>query len=233
MRGAVIAGLLVVVGCGKNAGGADPNASVGPGSNAPPPPAVADAAAPSAAADDHAASAAAMFDAMNYVAPDELAYSRAKAIVVYPGCGGGEGPGEHCALTGLDHAGKPVELADFVQWSKQGETDPPGRGEAIARIKAALDALDTVRMDRTPWSGTAMDVPGFGRIEWDAGGKQLVASAGDKRRAVTVTSDKGGPVNVFASPAVPVAVVQLRFNPASGGTEGYVVFIELVVVPRP
>lgn len=45
--------------------------------------------------------------------------------------------------------------------------------------------------------------------------------------------DQGGPVNVFSSPAAPVAMVQSRFNPASGGREGYVVFIQLVVIPKP
>ena len=84
-----------------------------------------------------------------------------------------------------------------------------------------------------------MDVPGFARIEWDAKGKAMVATADGKTRRVAVKSDKGGPVNVYAAPGVPVSVVQFRYNPTSGQTEnkavteGYVVFIELVVVPRP
>jgi len=195
------------------------------------PPAPAPAITGSHVDEDHAAAAAAIFEAMNYVAPAELGYSQTRGVVVYPACSGGEGPGERCQLAGLDHAGKDVDLGTVVAWKHYGHDDTD-RDAAVAELTRGLTALDTIRMRRLDWSGTGIDVPDFGRVEWD--GKAFVASRDGKTvRVPAEWANGGGPVAVYAAPAAPVAVAQLRVNPASGGTEGYVVFISLVVVPRP
>jgi hypothetical protein len=235
-----IAAVIALGGCGKNGASSPPppssNSSVSSDDPATRPNPVDAAVINTASPDDHAASARAIFDATNYVAPAELAWSRKLGVVIYPGCGGGEGPGESCSLGALDKAGKTVELPEAVRvsWSTGGRATDEQRATAIAQMTKAFDTLDTFRLDRTPWKGAALDVPGFGRIEYDAKAKMLIATAeGRTSRVPLKAHGDGGPVNVYAAAAAPVAVVQSRFNPTSGGTEGYVVFIDLNVVPKP
>jgi len=238
-------GILAIAACSNEPAPAspasnpvDPSASVASPESPPPTPIPIDAAAPTAPADDHAASAAAIYDATNYVMPAELAYSRKLGAVIYPACGGGEGPGEHCGLAAYDKAGKDLPLANDVRvlWQTHpGPKGKAGRRNTVDQLAAAFDKLDTIRLDRRAWAGAApIDLSGFGRIDWKPKDKVLVATRdGRTTRTSVAWGEKGGVVNAFWSPEVPLAVVQLRFNPASGGKEGYVVFIQLVVVPRP
>ncbi len=235
---------LVVAACGK---GPVAQTATQPGSNGdissdvplPVAPIVDQTAppAPTTPPDDHAGSAASIYDATNYVAPAELAYSRALDAVIYPACGGGEGPGEHCGLAAYDKAGKDKKVPDDIQvtWFRYNDAKDDKRTQTIAKLKGALDKLDTYRMDRVVWRGDApLALAGFGSIEWKPKDKALIASRDGKTSKVPTTwGDTGGPVNVFWSKDAPVAVAQLRFNPASGGKEGYVVFIQLVVIPLP
>jgi hypothetical protein len=210
---------------------------------------------------DHKASAAAIFDATNYVAPAELAYSKKLKSVIYPACGGGEGPGEHCSLAGFDNSGASVDVdAKYqVSWHRY-PGDTKNRQPTIDKLVATLDALETVRLDRQRWTGTPpLSLPSFGTLSWDDKAHKLIATrdGGGTTKVGVDWGDRGGPVNVFSAADAPLAVVQLRVNPASGGresapygfavrvpkepgaketspqNEGYVVFIQLVVVPRP
>ncbi len=213
------------------AGASPVPASPNPDANPPP---------PTAAPDDHRASATAIYDATNYVAPAQLAYSRKLRSVIYPACHGGEGPGESCSLAGFDSAGASFDVERDLQvtWRRY-PGDNKDRQAVIDRLVATFDKLDTLRLDRSPWRGDPAELPGYGTLVFHAKDKQLVATRDGRTTKVAVPWEREGPVNVFGAPSVPLAVVQSRFNPASGGresapvTEGYVVFVQLVVVPRP
>jgi hypothetical protein len=215
------------------------NGSVSSDDPGPPPAPIIDQTAPPVATsrpDDHEASATAIYDATNYVAPAELAYSRKLDAVVYPACGGGEGPGEHCGLAAYGRDGKDKKIADDVQvtWFRMNHDKDDKRTQTIAKLKASLDKLDTFRMDRAAWRGDQpIQLAGFGTVEWKPKDKTLVVTREGKTVSRPTKSAEGGPVNVFWSKDAPLAIAQLRFNPASGGREGYVVFVELVVLPRP
>jgi hypothetical protein len=174
-----------------------------------------------------------MRDSTNYVHPAELAYSRSLGMIIYPACGGGEGPGENCQLVGLDSAGKSVNLATVVQWSTQNTSDAKARTDAIAAITKALDELDTIRLGSHPWNSSPLDVPGFASITWDPKGEFVATRDGKTTRTKVQWGEKGGPAAVYAAPDVPVAAALLRVNPTSGGREGYVVFVTFAVIVRP
>lgn len=190
---------------------------------------------PAGGAQDRAADAAAWFDARNYVAPALVTYSRTNKLVVFPACRGGEGPGEHCSIAALDGKSKTVPLPVDVAWSSAGTSKPSDRAAKVADIARALTKLDTVRLARQPWTGAApIDVAGFGVVTWSPGTKQMKVARGSATTDATVEwGDKGGPVAIYSAPDAPVAVAQLRVNPTSGGTEGYVVVIQFVVLARP
>ncbi len=193
---------------------------------------------PTTPPDDHRASATAIYDATNYVAPAELAYSKTLDAVIYPACAGGEGPGEHCGLAAYDRAGKDLAVPPALQvtWYRANDDQTTARTQVIAKLVATLDKLSTYRMDRIAWRGhPAIDLAGFGTVAWSPKDSAVVVSRDGKssRAAVALADPASGPVNVFWFKEAPVVVVQLRFNPASGGREGYVVFVQLVAVPRP
>lgn len=234
-------GLLIPLVVGACSGAATPGPSTsvaGAPVARPPEPAPAPSApstvSPSTSPHDHAASATAIYDATNYVAPAELAYSRTLDAVIYPACGGGEGPGERCGLAAYDRAGKdkPIPAATQVTWARYNHAKDDKRTTTIAKLTAAFDALDTHPLERVDWRGDPLELVGFGRLSWEAESRTIVLSHDDKTTRVA-TKLEGGPVNAFWSADAPVAVAQLRHNPASGGREGYVVFIELLVIPRP
>ena len=147
---------LVVAACGKDTPASQPSTptgsppttgsgNVGMSSEDPTPtePIIDQTAPPASASkpDDHQASAAAIYDATNYVAPAELGYSRKLDAVVYPACGGGEGPGEHCGLAAYDKDGKDKKIPDDVQvtWFRYNHDKDKKRDDTIAKLKASLD----------------------------------------------------------------------------------------------
>lgn len=235
--------LLVVAACGgRNPTPSQPSsssaASVSSEDPVAPAPIIDQTAPPASTTppDDHRASAEAIYDATNYVAPAELAYSKTLEAVVYPACGGGEGPGEHCGLAAYDKAGKdrPVPAELQVTWYRANHDKTEARTRTIVKLGETLDKLNSSRMDRTAWRGDApIELAGFGTLEWKPKDKVMIATRDGRTTKVPVKLDEGGPVNVYWSKDAPVAVAQLRFNPASGGREGYVVFIQLLPIPRP